>query len=71
MRIKYREIGAGFVPDVLVWLIIDEIAMVDNDDAFIYPGNLASLEGILAGISCGAAVETAARIAQKQTMLEK
>jgi cysteine synthase A len=62
---KIQGIGAGFVPDVLDPLIIDEIETVDNDEAFNYAQRLASQEGILAGISCGAAVAATIRIAKK------
>lgn len=62
---KIQGIGAGFVPDVLDPLIIDEIETVDNDEAFLYARRLASQEGILAGISCGAAVAAAVRLAKK------
>jgi cysteine synthase A len=62
---KIQGIGAGFVPEVLDPLIIDEIETVDNDEAFHYARLLASQEGILAGISCGAATAAAVRIAKK------
>jgi len=62
---KIQGIGAGFVPQVLDLSLIDDIAQVSNDDAVLYARRLALEEGILAGISCGAAVAAAVRIAKK------
>ena len=62
---KIQGIGAGFVPDVLDFSLIDEIERVSNEDAIHYARRLAREEGILAGISCGAAVAAAARVAQR------
>jgi len=53
---KIQGIGAGFVPQVLNINIIDEIITVTNDQAFETARNMASMEGILCGISSGAAV---------------
>jgi len=53
---KIQGIGAGFVPQVLNTNIIDEIITVTNDQAFETARNMASMEGILCGISSGAAV---------------
>ena len=53
---KIQGIGAGFVPPVLNTNIIDEIITVTNDQAFETARNMASMEGILCGISSGAAV---------------
>jgi cysteine synthase A len=61
---KIQGIGAGFVPDVLDLSLIDDIATVTNEEAVEYARRLAREEGILAGISCGAAVAAAARIAR-------
>lgn len=62
---KIQGIGAGFVPDVLDFSLIDEIERVSNEDAIHYARRLAREEGILAGISCGAAVAAAVRVAQR------
>ncbi|AMK79268.1 MULTISPECIES: cysteine synthase A [Methylomonas] len=62
---KIQGIGAGFVPDVLDLSLVDEIALVSNDDAIAYARRLAREEGILAGISCGAAVAAAVRVAKR------
>ncbi len=53
---KIQGIGAGFIPDVLNTKIIDEVFPVSNDDALLTARRLAREEGILAGISSGAAV---------------
>lgn len=60
---KIQGIGAGFVPDTLDLSVVDDIAQVSNEDAVHYARRLALEEGILAGISCGAAVAVAARYA--------
>ncbi|MBL8891616.1 MAG: cysteine synthase A [Planctomycetaceae bacterium] len=62
---KIQGIGAGFVPDVLDWSIVDQIETVSNEDAMEYARRLAREEGILAGISCGAATAVADRLAQR------
>jgi cysteine synthase A len=62
---KIQGIGAGFVPKVLNAEIIDEIIQVSNDDAIQTARKLASKEGILAGISSGAAVWAAMQISQR------
>ncbi len=62
---KIQGIGAGFVPQVLDLSLIDDIAQVSNDEAVLYARRLANEEGILSGISCGAAVAAAVRIAKK------
>ena len=62
---KIQGIGAGFVPDVLDLSLIDDIEQVSNDDAIEYGRRLAREEGILAGISCGAAVAAAVRVAKR------
>lgn len=60
---KIQGIGAGFVPDTLDLRLVDDIAQVSNEDAVLFARRLALEEGILAGISCGAAVAVAARYA--------
>ncbi len=62
---KIQGIGAGFVPDILDLSLIDEIEQISNEDAVLYAQRLAKEEGILAGISCGAAVAAAVRHAKK------
>ena len=62
---KIQGIGAGFVPQVLDLALVDAVETVSNDDAVRYARRLAREEGILAGISCGAAVAAAARLAQR------
>ena len=62
---KIQGIGAGFVPDVLDLSLVDSIETVSNEDAVLYARRLTREEGILSGISCGAAVAVAARLAQQ------
>lgn len=62
---KIQGIGAGFVPDVLNVNIIDEIITVKNDDAMATGRELARTEGLLIGISCGAAVWAATQVAKR------
>ncbi len=62
---KIQGIGAGFVPQVLDSSIVDEIVQVTNDEAFDMARALAKNEGLLAGISCGAAVQAAVQIAKR------
>ena len=62
---KIQGIGAGFVPDVLDTKIYDEVILVENDDAFA-PGKLVGrAEGVLVGISSGAAVWAAIQLAKR------
>jgi len=60
-----QGIGAGFIPDVLNRGIIDEVIQVSDEDAYHTASELCRKEGILAGISCGAACFAALRIAKK------
>lgn len=62
---KIQGIGAGFVPDTLNTSIYDEIITVENEDAFETGRTLARKEGLLVGISSGAAVWAAAQIAKR------
>ena len=62
---KIQGIGAGFVPDVLDVELIDEIIAVSNEDAFKTTRDLIQKEGILAGISSGAAAWVALKVARR------
>ena len=62
---KIQGIGAGFVPGALDLSLVDDIETVSNEDAVLYARRLALEEGIISGISSGAAVAVAVRLAQK------
>lgn len=62
---KIQGIGAGFVPETLNTKIYDEIIPVENEDAFEIGRNIARTEGVLVGISSGAAVWTAIQLAKR------
>ena len=62
---KIQGIGAGFIPDVLNLSVIDEIIKVENNDAFHTSRQLARTEGLLVGISSGAAVYAALQVAKR------
>lgn len=62
---KIQGIGAGFVPDVLDTKIIDEIIQVPDNDAIIYGRRIAKEEGILSGISTGAALYAAIEVGKR------
>lgn len=62
---KIQGIGAGFVPDVLNTSVYDEIITIENDDAFAAGKLLAKQEGVLVGISSGAALHGAIELAKR------
>ncbi len=62
---KIQGIGAGFVPEVLNTAIYDEIIPVSNEDAFAVGRRIGTQEGVLVGISSGAAVSAAIRLAKR------
>jgi cysteine synthase A len=62
---KIQGIGAGFVPDVLDLSLVDTIEQTTNEEAVLFARRLASEEGILSGISSGAAVAVAVRLAHR------
>ena len=63
---KIQGIGAGFVPDVLNTKVYDEVIAIDNEDAFKEGREFALSEGILVGISSGAALKAASIVAQRE-----
>lgn len=68
---KIQGIGAGFIPEILNTTIYDEIITVNNDAAFAVGKELALIEGILAGISSGAALWAAVQLAKRPENLGK
>jgi cysteine synthase A len=63
---KIQGIGAGFVPEVLRMDLVDEVIKVSNEDAGLLARRLAKEEGVLAGISSGAAAWAAIEVAKRQ-----
>lgn len=63
---KIQGIGAGFIPEVLKVDLIDEIITVSDEDAIAFGQRLAKEEGILSGISTGAALAGAIKLAQRK-----
>ncbi|MDK2896623.1 MAG: cysteine synthase [Candidatus Atribacteria bacterium] len=68
---KIQGIGAGFIPQVLRMELVDEILTVDDEDAFAVAEKLAKKEGILAGISAGAATWGALELAKREENRDK
>ena len=68
---KIQGIGAGFVPDILEREVIDEVVRVSNEESFATAREVARLEGVPGGISTGAALAAAARVAQRPELAGK
>ena len=66
-----QGIGAGFVPDTLDTSIYDEVIKIENDDAFTYGRLIGKKEGILVGISSGAALYAAIQVASRDEFKDK
>jgi cysteine synthase A len=68
---KIQGLGAGFIPDTLDLKVVDRVELVDNDESIEMARRLAREEGIVSGISCGAAVVAAVRLAKEPEMKGK
>ena len=68
---RIQGIGAGFIPDTLDLSIVDQVDTVTNEEAVEYARRLAREEGLLSGISCGAAAAVACRLAMQPEFREK
>ncbi len=66
-----QGIGAGFIPKVLNTKLIDEILKIDDEEAFYYGRLLARLEGLLSGVSSGAALAAAIKIGKRAELINK
>jgi cysteine synthase len=63
---KIQGIGAGFIPDTLDLSLLDRVELVSNEESMEFARRLAKEEGLLSGISCGAAVAAAVRLAREE-----
>ena len=68
---KIQGIGAGFIPEIMDMDVVDEIIQVDNDDAFATSRKVAKSEGLLVGISSGAALFAATELAKRPENADK
>ena len=68
---RIQGIGAGFIPDVLNMEVIDDVVRVSNEDAFEWARQAARAEGILCGISSGAALCAANEVARRPENRDK
>ncbi len=68
---KIQGIGAGFIPDTLDLSVVDRVEQVSSDEAIQYGRRLAEEEGLLVGISCGAAAAVAVRLANQEEFAGK
>jgi len=68
---RIQGIGAGFIPDTLDLSVVDRVEQVDSDEAIEFAKRLAKEEGLLVGISCGAAVAVAVRLANLDEFASK
>ena len=68
---KIQGIGANFIPDILDRDVIDEILTVSDDDAYKFAREVTKAEGVFVGISSGAALCAAIRLAQREEMKDK
>jgi cysteine synthase A len=68
---KIQGIGAGFIPDTLDLSVVDRVEQVDSAEAVAFARRLAKEEGILVGISCGAAAAVAVQLAQQDAFAGK